>query len=369
VAEQENQSDLSESAINSIDITNQEFMATRLSPINFGDSGKMIIVSSKSPINFIDDRQLDQTTLVNSDSSITSKEGELSQELDKAPSDLSPVININLEQTPVEKSRQFESLQTSIVNSLVNLQKSQTSINNEISSANPSMTVNDIGINNSQNLISAINESKQLFSNIENITQTAASLLNLPSINEISKLTDQLIDTSNSTVISNMTAANNLFKNNSNLVNTINQVSSNFENKKNSTPTNITEDRSNSTLNSTNVESTSYDSMLKSESNLNTAIEQKMPTVSKMVEKPDISQETTINKITSNPALNTASTSVGQNNSTVNVSNVTPSVSQPTSTEKEKPVEVNIDLNQLVNSISRLERILLGGIEVSIKEL
>lgn len=326
-----------------------------------------------NPINLTKVGPADKTNVTSSDGSVTSRIGELQAETILDPVSTLP-ININLESKQQESRPTSESTvnnKNSVNNSnstTVNDTQNTSSVtNNQVtSSANVGVTedrkiIKVENINN-QSSSNTINENKKekekggFLSKVGNLAKKAGATLNLPSITELGEQAKGLFGTTSSNINSRISEVKESFAINSNDFSKVtspkSDASINYSNTASS--------------NNTTAVSNSKD-IIKTGSQTTMNVEQRSPSVNSVSAPTE-----TINQQTSNGTSNTVLNTNTQP-TVVSQQQVTPVVSQntqpATQTVANSPeVGINIDLAQLAQTMMRLERILISGIDVTIKE-
>lgn len=319
------------------------------------------------------------TNVTSSEGALTSKKVEVTEEKPKIEEKQNPAININIENNKPTKS--IESTKEpagSFFNmsggSTVNTTESSTSTTNN----NPS-TTSLININenkNENNQRSEINYSTSekeegrkrggFLSKVGKIVSKAGDFLNLPSTGELGQQAKELFGVTTSNFESRVSEVKKSFSENSlNL-----EKDKSIPGERRGSGTSLKTSRENketyfNNLNSSNIEKSENFSKVNSENSSMIKMEETKPSMVKettMVKTEPIAS-TTSSSSTAN--TNTASnTTISQSSNTTQPSPNT--VSQQQSSSQNQPVIV--DLNQLAQSINRVERILMSGIEVTLKE-
>lgn len=336
------------------------------------------------PINLTKTRQADSTNITNSDGSVTSRVGELQTEniLDVNPSSS---ININLESKPVESKPASGS--TSNSTTVSNTSNSTTV--NDVNSAssvtnNPSNTSNNTGVTGDKNIVkvantnnqsssSTVNENKPekekggFLSKVGNFAKKAGAALNLPSIGELGEQAKGLFGATGANISSRVSEVKESFALNSN-------KSESNSSQSSATATNSVNSSNNTTVTKPDIlaipntgAASNTSNLLKTETKTAMSVEQNKPGVTATT-SPVSGSNTPV----TNPALTTVSnTNNSQNTSAPQTTTSTASQNiQSTEQPSSNPANnsISIDMNQLAQSITRLERILISGIEVTIKD-
>jgi hypothetical protein len=341
--------------------------------------------TASNPINPTSTKSSEPTAVTSLDGGVTSKAGELQTE-NILDTNQSQAINVNLENKPTE-SKPAAGVTS---NSTTATTTSNSTTVNDVNSAssvtsNPSNTSNNTGVTGDKNIMkventnnqsssSTVNESKPekekggFLSKVGNFAKKAGAALNLPSVGELGEQAKGLFGATGANISSRISEVKNSFAINSN------------KEESNSSPTSSTATNSVNSSNTTattnpndilavpNTGTTSTTSdILKTETQTAMNVEQNKPAVA--ATQSPVTNQTTQN---TNPAVSAVSnTSNSQNTSSPTTT--TSNVSQNTQSAVQQPGApagggVNVDTNQLAQSITRLERILISGIEVTIKD-
>lgn len=334
-------------------------------------------------INPATTKSSEPTTITSSEGNVTSKVGEIQTEniLDTTPSQ---AINVNLETKPTTASPSGASTVTS--NAVTNTSNSTTV--NDVKSTQPtanntSTSSSNVGVTNDKTIMKVENTNNQSSSNtvneppkekekskflskVGNFAKKAGAALNLPSVAELGDQTKGLFGATASNISSRVSEVKESFAiNSNNRESESSSQTSSSTNSVNSTKTAETnklkilgESATGSSSNPANV--------LKTETQNSMTVEQKPPVVAMSSEPATNStsqQSTTATTAVSNTTNSQTST---QPQTTSNITQTTQPAAQPAATQP--GVGVNVDINQLAQSIMRLERILISGIEVTIKD-
>ena len=341
--------------------------------------------TASSPINSTTAKTSEGTSVTNTDGGVTSKTGELQAEniLDAAPSQ---AINVNLENKPAESKPAVSASSTTNTSNTSNSTTVNDAKSTSTETSSPSNTASNVSTTGDKNIMkventtnqsssSTVNEAKPekqkggFLSKVGNFAKKAGAVLNLPSVGELGEQAKGLFGATGANISSRISEVKNSFAINSN------------KEESNSSPTSSTVTNSVNSSNTTaatkpndilavpNTGTTSTTSdILKTETQTAMNVEQNKPAVA--ATSSPITNQTTQ---TTNPAASAVSnTSNSQNTSssattTSNVSQNTQSAAQPAGAPAGGG-GVNVDMNQLAQSITRLERILISGIEVTIKD-
>ncbi len=351
--------------------------------------------SKPSPINLEPKTSAESTNIISSEGSVTSKPGEISTENVAEPVEKGSPININLEAKIPTPEIPVSEKNTTILNTSTSsklekevapeLAPQPSPINVESKVENKEKTVETNNQTSTEGPINEIEKEKKsggFLSKVGKVAKTVGTALNLPSFKELGGQATSLFGAS---VINTKSKISDISKSFSNTRNSLNREES-LTNSSNSSINNETSSSSlNSTVNNTpvtniessvnnsevspNIEKTSNNLAVSTQNQVNTQVEKTRPVVS----APPISNTSTQNNnntssSTSSPTiLNTQNSPSSQSSASSSNSTVTQNTSS-TPESAQPQVGVNIDINQLVQSISRLERILLSGIDVTIKE-
>lgn len=341
--------------------------------------------ATSNPINPTSTKSSEPTAVTSLDGGVTSKAGELQTEniLDTNPSQ---AINVNLENKPTESKPATGPTSNSTTATTTSNSTTVNDVNSTSSvTSNPSNTSTNTGVTGDKNIMkventnnqsssSTVNESKPekekggFLSKVGNFAKKAGAALNLPSVGELGEQAKGLFGSAGANIGSRISEVKNSFSINSR------------DEESNSAPTSSTSTNSVNSSNTTtttkpddilavpNTGTTSNTSdILKTETQTAINVEQNKPAVTATASPvtassvpaatpaPSAVSNTTNSQNTSSPTTTTSNTS--QN---------TQSAGQPAGSPA--GVGVNVDMNQLAQSITRLERILISGIEVTIKD-
>jgi hypothetical protein len=337
-----------------------------------------------SPINSTTAKTAEGTSVTGSEGGVTSKTGELQTEniLNTTPSQ---AINVNLENKPTESKPAASASSTTNTSNTSNSTTVNDAKSTSTETSSPSNTASNVSTTGDKNIMkventnnqsssSTVNESKPekekggFLSKVGNFAKKAGAALNLPSVGELGEQAKGLFGATGANISSRISEVKNSFAINSN------------KEESNSSPTSSTATNSVNSSNTTantkpndilavpNTGTTSNTSdILKTETQTAMNVEQNKPAVA-ATQSPVTNQTTQ----STNPAASAVSnTSNSQNTSSPTTT--TSNVSQNTQSAVQQPGSpagggVNVDTNQLAQSITRLERILISGIEVTIKD-
>lgn len=385
------------------------------SPINTGEKPKPTPSGEskpgeKSAINAGTEKKTESTSVTSAEGQVTSKPGELTKEEPKAEGKTSTAINVNLETTgpaatgvtgkePETKSPQAINTQTEPVKkaevgpsekekiestTILNtnsaetkekiLEKEKTSDSTEVKSTTSS--VNTETSNSQENSTSvektssttsegAVNSPKEekkkggFLAKLGKISNAVGSALNLPTFKELGSQAAGLFGATGAKFMSNVSDISQSFSKNS--------INSNTNQKKETAE------------NTTNTSTSASNSEVSSSSTNSNVGETKTSTVNLEKNSPTMSVENTNTTNTSTQTNNeggsVSSTSTNTNAAPTSSSNQT--ILQPQSSNQQSNQSqpgpspspgMSVDLNGLAQSISRLEKILISGIEVTIKD-
>jgi hypothetical protein len=340
------------------------------SSINAVTAGPTALASGASaPINPTATKSVEPTSVTNLEGSVTSKAGELQTEniLETNPSQ---AININLESKPVGA---VASTSTTVneVNS------------NSSSTINPTNTSSSVGATSDKNIMkventnnqsssSTVNENKVekekggFLTKIGNFAKKAGAALNLPSVADLGEQAKGLFGAVGSNISSRVSEVTNSFALNSNKseVNSSPKTSSSNSVNSSNTTTNTKPD----ILAAPNTSTTSAtENLLKTETQNSMNVEQKLPSVTAAISPAPVTN-TQVAPVASTDVSNTinSQTSSSPQITNTNTAQNVQAQGQPANTPP--GMGVNVDNSQLAQSIQRLERILISGIEVTIKD-
>ena len=349
------------------------------------DKKESVSTETKSPINTTAPSKSETISTTSLDGGVTSKTGELQTE-NILETDPSKAISINLENKPIESkpaagstSNSSTTSTTSNSSTTVNDVSSASSVTGNLlnTSTNTGVTSNEniMKVENTTNQSSSgtVNENKPekekggFLSKVGNFAKKAGAVLNLPSIGTLGEQAKGLFGAAGANISSRISEVTNSFAINSS------------EAESNASPTSSTTTNSvNSSNTSTNtapnvlaVPNTSAvsntENLLKTETQNSMNVEQKLPGVTATaIPAPVVSAQIApvASTVVSN-AVNSQTGSSPQTTNTTTAQNIQ-AAGQPASTPP--GMGVNVDMNQLAQSIMRLERILISGIDVTIKD-
>jgi hypothetical protein len=328
--------------------------------------------ASGSPINEAPIIPTESTSTTNSEVGLTSKSGELTKEAVLPKTEESPAININLENKAPDVTQSSPNLNTNISNASTSINSAPTSNITSTLSTQPSESLiestsqsNSVNTTNSVNteaatstsnstVLNSMNKEKPkgggFLSKLGKVASFAGSALNLPSFSEIGKTASELYGSTIGSKISD-----------------IKESISNSSINSNASSNSVSNNASLNTNSLTNPELSSNSSNVSNQSSV--TVEQNKPAVSILNESTNSTQTDNTNAISSPTVSNTTNSQ--------SASTIAP-VSSPTSAQSPQPASVGtpgeaggtyVDINRLVQSINKLERILISGIEVTIKDV
>jgi len=377
-------SEVKPSTVNAAESTSGESKEASESSIN---SAKPSPSPSKpavtAPINPATTKSSEPTSITSLDGGVTSKVGELQAENILEPTSAQP-ININLENKPAE-SKPVESASTS---KTVLDTSTSTAINNVNSTSsetsNPSNTTNNVGVTGDKNIMkvenannqsssSTVNENKQekekggFLSKVGSFAKKAGAVLNLPSVAELKGQAKDLLGVAGENINSRISEVKNSFAINSSdsesnsvsATSTTNSVNSSNNASDTKTDTVLANPETGSASNTSNV--------LRTETPIAMNVEQNKPAV--VAAAPQVTSSTqSASTSVSAPVSNTANSQI-----TAAPQSSSSTVSQNTQSSTQAPSNpaaggAGVDLSQLAQSIMRLERTIMSGIEVTIKD-
>lgn len=380
--------------INTTDLTTKPGQESKISPINSTKSESKEKVSSTS-----------------AESGITSKSGELSEDSNIDKGKVSPEININisqLEKKPeltLEKSASAEPVKlesatpsalasstketsTNTINSTSKTSESVSKIeaakpsvessvnlpiappaqstvsnlsnssNSSISTEQPSTLNNSTGAVTANTVNNTETKTSKFFSKVGKAMKSVGSALNLPALQELGKMVGGPTGSAKEGITSNVSGVTNASSNSS-----INNISNT------STASSIQESPKSTLDSSSNTKVSSNNTVSVNNAKSNLSVEQSKPSVSS---KSESSSSKTENINLNSPT--TVSNNEGSQNTSITSQQAPPEVTQ-VSQEKQSssPAAVSggtmVDMSELTKSIARLERILISGIEVTIKDI
>lgn len=374
-----------ESSVNSAAASNTAESKPAGSQINSTTSGTASPApTAGSPINATTPSKNEATSTTSSEGGVTSKTGELQTEniLDTTPSQ---AINVNLENKQAESKPAVSTSPTTntsttsnstTVNDVKSTSTETSSPSNTASSVSETSDKNIMKVENTTNQSSSstVNEAKPekqkggFLAKVGNFAKKAGAALNLPSVAELGGQAKGLFGATAANINSRISEVKESFNTNSskNEINSAPSASSNNNSAVNSSsntinkPTVLATPPAENTSNTTNV--------LKPESPVAMNVEQKLPSMSAAATPPSSTNTSTAATATSTTVTNTANSQTASSPQTTNSTTAqnTQTASQPASNPP--GMGVNVDNGQLAQSIQRLERILMNGIEVTIKD-
>jgi hypothetical protein len=339
-----------------------------------GSENKTTAPVASTPINPTATKSSDATSVTNSEGGVTSKVGELETEniLEPAPMQ---AVNINLESKPPESKTVEGSTSNSTTASTTSNSTTVNDVNSTSSNSGVTGDKNIMNVDNTNNQSSSntVNENKKekggFLSKVGNFAKKAGAALNLPSIGELGEQAKGLFGATGANISSKISDVKNSFAINSS------------DSESNSSPASSTETNSVNSSNTTNTTPAKPDdisgvpntgttsntsNVLKTETQTAMSVEQNKPGVT--ASAPAATTTLPESTSASTTVLNTNNSQSSQSPQPVtsNISQNTQSTNQPSGNPA--GVGVNVDTNQLAQSITRLERILISGIEVTIKD-
>lgn len=366
------QPEIKPSTVNAAESTPSESKEAPVSSINSAKpSPKPLESAVSTPINPATIKSSEPTSITSSEGGVTSKLGELQTEniLEQPPSQ---AININLENKPVESKPDELVSNTSSVSNISNT----TAVNDVNATSTTGGVTGDKNIMKVENTMnesssSTVNESKKekggFLSKVGNFAKKAGAALNLPSAAELGTQAKGLFGATSSNISSRLSEIKDSFTINSNESELTSSPTSTTTNNSVNSSTNTASTKPTVLTASPNETTTNTSDILKTETQTSMNVEQKQPVVA-----------TSTNPVASStqPASTSTSTAVSNTTNSQNTSSpkaVTSNTSQNTQSTDQpfsnpSGANVNIDLSQLAQSIMRLERILISGIDVTIKE-
>lgn len=332
--------------------------------------------ASNSTINPAAAKSSETTAVTNSEGGVTSKTGELQAEkvVEATPSQ---AVNINLETKQAKPaSAEPASNSTTVLNTssatTINDTSAPSSVTNNSASSSSSVgatsdkKVLNVENTNNQSSSSTVNESNKekekggFLSKVGNFAKKAGAALNLPSIAEIGGQAKGLFGATTANINSRISEVKESFTKNSK--DQINPFSAKAE-------TSTTNNSSNTTSSANPTSTSNSNEIIKTNTQTTMNVEQSKPSMTEATPASTTNQQTSTSA--SNTVLNTNTQSVAstpQSTSTT-AQSTTPAPSQTGQPAAGAPgVNVNTDLSQLAQSIMRLERILISGIDVTIKD-
>ena len=333
------------------------------------------VTSNKSDgaINEKTSVKIEPTVVTSADGSITSKTSELQTE-NILPANSAQSVNINLENKQPEQAASTSSTNTSSTNTQ-NITNNSGNILNSKSGKNKTILKQKESVEKTSESSSINTEKKEkggFLSAVGNLAKKAGSALNLASVSELRDAAGGFFGATGANVKSRVEEITESFKNTS--INSQKNINS-------SSPTTNTNTNNESAVNSqtnnqllntsTDLGQTSTSSNISSENQSNINIEQKKPTVLQVAPSVSSSQSNSSNATDASNVIKTntsTNTSSNTSNSAVSSNTAPKNNSEPTSTDNSKTGGTYIDMLQVTQAISRLERTILSGIEVTIKD-
>lgn len=330
---------------------------SELSPINKENKKTSTRDNSlvTDPLNPRDSNKNSESTSV-LDNSLTSRNEELVTPSSIADLSNQPTININLDQLPNIKKETPENIPSNILNT----SSSYNTLNKTINNIDNSSTLNVSAITNPTSLTrESVPDPRQI-----QATSDMVNIINTQSI-DIPKIIENVLNNTNqiSKLVENK--SNNVINNREN-TNTISQSE------------NINSTSSINKIEKTADQNYSSESSTSSDSSNNTIVDRNKISLVKPTTTVSNTSSTSStsenNSLSSNPSnslatstISTSDTSINNQMSTYNSNNQT----QSAPVVAQEPVNniVNIDIDQLVQSIRKLEKILISGIDVTIKDI
>ena len=328
---------------------------------------------SEGAINEKTSDKVEPTVVTTAEGSITSKAGELQTE-SVLPLNPAQAVNINLENKQPEQATSTSSTNTSSTNTQ-NITNNSGNILNGKSGKNKTILKQKESVEKTSESSSINTEKKEkrgFLSAVGNLAKKAGSALNLASVSELRDAAGGFFGATGANVNSRVEEITESFKNTS--INSQKNINS-------SSPTTNTNTNNESAVNSqtnnqllntsTDLGQTSTSSNVSSENQSNINIEQKKPTVLQVAPSVSSSQSNSSNATDASNVIKTntsTNTSSNTSNSAVSSNTAPKNNSEPISTDNSKTGGTYIDMLQVTQAISRLERTILSGIEVTIKD-
>ena len=349
---------------------------TGTSPVNTGDLTKPKTEGAETnpgTINAGKEKKKEATSVTSSEGQVTSKPGEISKEILQTETKSPQTINVNLEPTksPGAISTDKEKIESNtILNTNEKLEKSEKILEKTAESTEVKSTaasVNTETAKESQESTSsngAVNQPKEekkkdgFLSKLGKISNAIGSALNLPTFKELGSQATGLFGATGAKFMSNVSDISQSFNRSS--------INSNI-NQKRETSDNTTS----TTSNESNVSSSNTFSTTDNTQNATMNLEKNSPSMTAENTSTTVSNQTNTSgsQMQSTTNASTAPTTVtSASNQTILPSTPTnQSPSQGQSIASSSP-GMSVDLSSLSQSISRLEKILVSGIEVTIKD-
>ena len=300
------------------------------------------------------------TSTINSSEKILVPEKSVS-----TPPQVTPVQNI---QQPAQLVTPEKSVSTTVLNTPVSSTTSSLSVENTSNISNSAPNVksenkkildvsNKKMVNNTVN--NTDNKTSEFFSKLGKAAKSVGSALNLPTTAELKSQASGLFGATGENIKSKVSDLTKAFSNSS------------INNTSNPSTVNSKSEASSSNLaTSTNTNAVSNNEILANKSTSNVSVEQGKPTVLARSETTNTTSQT--ENINSNSPTSISNNGSSQN-TTVTAQPGQTEVSQTSQeTQIQQPAQNSggsiIDMSELTRSISRLERILISGLEVTIKD-
>ncbi len=282
-----------------------------------------------------------------------------------APPQVTPVQNI---QQPAQLVTPEKSVSTTILNTPLSSTTSSMSVENTSNISNSAPNVksenkkildvsNKKMVNNTVN--NTDNKTSEFFSKLGKAAKSVGSALNLPTTAELKSQASGLFGATGENIKSKVSDLTKAFSNSS------------INNTSNPSTVNSKSEASSSNLaTSTNTNAVSNNEILANKSTSNVSVEQGKPTVLARSETTNTTSQT--ENINSNSPTSISNNGSSQN-TTVTAQPGQTEVSQTRQeTQMQQPAQNSggsiVDMSELTRSISRLERILISGLEVTIKD-
>ena len=330
---------------------------------------------SEGAINEKTSTTVDKTAITNTEGSVTSKKSELQSE-NVLPINSTQAVNINLENKPVDPITSTSSTNTSSTNTQNTTNNTSNILNGKSKKdkGKPLLKLKD-GVEKTSES-SGVNEEKKekggFLSIVGNLAKKAGSALNIASVGELRDAAGGFFGATGANVKSRVDEITESFKNTS--INSQKNTSTSTDNSKKNTTVLKSEDNSkkNTTvLNTpTALDQTSNVSNLSSDNQSIIKVEQSKPSVSVAAPTSLNTQNNSSNTSESTNILKNNGTSSSNTSNSAASSNTTTSNNIPntTASDNSKPGGVYVDMSQVTQAVARLERVILSGIEVTIKD-
>lgn len=350
--------------------------STETSPVNTGDLTKPKPEGAETnpgTINAGKEKKKETTSVTSSEGQVTSKPGEISKEILQTETSSPQTINVNLEPTksPGAISTDKEKIESNtILNTNEKLEKSEKILEKTAESTEVKSTVSSVNTETakesqeSTSSSGAVNQPKEekkkggFLSKLGKISNVVGSALNLPTFKELGSQAAGLLGATGAKFMSNVSDISQSFNKSS--------INSNI-NQKRETSDNTTS----TTSNESNVSSSNTSSTTDNTQNATMNLEKNSPSMTAENTSTTVSNQTNTggNQMQSSTNTSTAPiTTQSASNQTILPStptNQSPSQGQPMASSSPG---MSVDLSSLAQSISRLEKILVSGIEVTIKD-